>query len=170
MLTFGLLKKVFMQQIISEKEIRAFSSLLSEKHYQEKTSEGWTLLEKSMKEHNILAISLLYKSICFRDLGRLLHIPERQAEQMVATMILEKRLSYVIISASLSRILPFRAELDQVDEFIRFEHESQETVWNESIRDTCNSLQNIVDKIQRKHPVWFEKAQRTVNTRSSPPV
>ena len=93
MLTFGLLKKVFQQQIISEKEIHAFSSLLTEKHYQETTSEGWTLIEKAMKEHNILAISMLYKSICFRDLGRHLNIPERQAEQMAATMILENRLS-----------------------------------------------------------------------------
>ena len=54
---------------------------------------GWTILERAVIEHNMIAASKLYTNIQFRELGALLQIPAPQAETVASKMISEGRMS-----------------------------------------------------------------------------
>ncbi len=56
------------------------------------TQEGFTILEKAVIEHNMLAIGKIYMNIYFTELSKLLNIDVRRAEKVAATMITENRL------------------------------------------------------------------------------
>lgn len=56
------------------------------------TYDGFTLLEKAVIEHNMLAIGKLYMNILFTELSKLLNIDIRRAEKVAAMMITENRL------------------------------------------------------------------------------
>ena len=54
---------------------------------------GSTIYDRSVVEHNILAVSKLYKSISFDRLGQLLNVSAEQAENLTAKMFSESHLS-----------------------------------------------------------------------------
>ena len=49
-----------------------------EEHQQEKLPNGMTILEAAVMEHNLLAISHIYKSIKIDNLAQLLRVPALQ--------------------------------------------------------------------------------------------
>ena len=83
---FGLLEKVFLQRVISNDEMNNFSSVLMP-HHRAITVEGWTLVQRAVIEHNLLAVSVLYRSVTFDNLGKLLGIPAGKAEKVASRMI-----------------------------------------------------------------------------------
>lgn len=72
--------------------------------------DGYTVLERSLIEHNIVVISRIYMNITFRELGNFLGIRPEQAEEIVAKMVAEKRIEAV---------------LDQANELVEFEEEGK---------------------------------------------
>ena len=56
-------------------------------------STGWTILERAVTEHNMIAASKLYTNIKFNELGALLQIPPAKAETIASKMIGEGRMS-----------------------------------------------------------------------------
>ena len=80
------MEKVFLQRLISAEEVKSFSSVLMP-HHQAITHEGWTLVQRAVIEHNLLAVSSLYRSVTFENLGKILGISAAKAEKVAARMI-----------------------------------------------------------------------------------
>ena len=49
------------------------------------TSEGYTIPEKAVMEHNMLSLSRIYENIYFSDLAAILHIDSSRAEKVTRT-------------------------------------------------------------------------------------
>jgi len=61
-------------------------------HHQAKLPSGLTVLERAIIEHNIEAVTHIYNSISFTELGALLETPPSRAEQILSNMVLENRI------------------------------------------------------------------------------
>lgn len=66
---FGILEKMYMDRIIRRRELEEFAALLLP-HQMAKTSDGSTILDRAVTEHNLLSASKLYNNITFQELGR----------------------------------------------------------------------------------------------------
>ena len=72
--------------MISNDEMANFSAVLMP-HHRAITVENWTLVQRAVIEHNLLAVSALYRSVTFDNLGNILGIPATKAEKVAARMI-----------------------------------------------------------------------------------
>lgn len=57
------------------------------------TSDGTTILDRAVFEHNLLSASKLYNNITFEELGALLETPPAKAERIASHMISEGRMN-----------------------------------------------------------------------------
>lgn len=64
---------MYMGKIIKKPDVRAFEDSLQE-HQKTVSSEGYSVLDKALIEHNIEVISKIYQNISFEELGRFLEI------------------------------------------------------------------------------------------------
>lgn len=101
---FSMLEKIFLDRILAPSEVAAFAANL-ESHQLAKTSDGSTVLDKAVLEHNLLAVSRIYANISFQNLGGLLGVDADRAEVYASTMVESNRLSGTI---------------DQIEEVIHF--------------------------------------------------
>lgn len=69
-------------EILSSFDLRIFLSVS-----EAITHEGWTLVQRAVIEHNLLAVSALYRSVTFENLGKILGISAAKAEKVAARMI-----------------------------------------------------------------------------------
>ena len=90
-----MLDKFFMGKIIKRPDANEFEQSLAT-HQKVVSSDGFSVLGKALIEHNIEVISKIYMNISFTELGRFLEIPTEQAEQIIASMVSENRLSAVL--------------------------------------------------------------------------
>lgn len=72
-------------------QVEAFAEGLRP-HQKAVTSDGTTVLERAVVEHNLAAASRLYNNIYFVELGQLLGVPPATGETIAARMIAEDRL------------------------------------------------------------------------------
>jgi COP9 signalosome complex subunit 4 len=70
---FSILEKIFLDRLLSPSEVAAFAANLQE-HQLAKTSDGSTVLDKAVLEHNLVAASRLYQNIPLTALGSLLGV------------------------------------------------------------------------------------------------
>ena len=104
--------------------------------------DGYTVLEKSLIEHNILVISRIYMNIRFEEIGKFLGINAEQAEDIIATMVEQGRI---------------QAVLDQGNELVEFEEEGrQQSTFNDQIREACEQIDSLSKDIQRKYPATIK--------------
>ena len=89
---FGVLEKMFLDRLISPREVNSISEKLAS-HQLALTSDGSTVLEKAVVEHNLLGASKLYSNLEVAELGRLINLDAEKAEQYAARMLEQKRLS-----------------------------------------------------------------------------
>jgi len=129
---YDLLKKMYLERIVHLKDAAQLSEGL-QKHQKSVIWEGFTVLQKAILEHNILAVSKLYENISIDSLAKILEISDYQCEKLLQGMIGEKRLTAVI---------------DQVSKFIDFttEHDAY-TNWTNGINHFCTKLDKLVSKI-----------------------
>ena len=92
---FEILRKMYMDRFVRKQEVQKFADSLLP-HQKAQTASGFTVLEKAMIEHNIIAISKIYSNISFQELGNLLQITSEKAEKLVADMVLENRITAVL--------------------------------------------------------------------------
>ncbi|KAK5990785.1 COP9 signalosome complex subunit 4 [Cladobotryum mycophilum] len=88
---FGILEKMFLDRLLSPKEVEKFAEGL-QPHQLATTSDGSTVLVKAVVEHNLLGVSRLYNNIHFQALGSLLGLDAEKAEETTARMIEQGRL------------------------------------------------------------------------------
>jgi len=128
-----ILRKMYMNQVLRKTELTKFESSLAE-HQRALTSDGVTIVERAVMEHNMIAASKLYASIYFQELAKLLGIDRVKAEKLAAKMIVEGQL---------------KGQIDQVDGILTFEGEDEGlNAWDDSIMNVCVQLNRIAEAVK----------------------
>jgi COP9 signalosome complex subunit 4 len=136
---YKMLEKMFTDRIVRRAEMEKFQGLLAP-HQNAMTASGMTLLERAVIEHNMLAASRIYTNITFAELGGLLGIGARKAEELARKMIENKQLEGAI---------------DQVDGVVEFEDRTSSLVsWDRQIYGACQAVNDVLESIGRQHPKY----------------
>lgn len=90
-----LLEKVHTERMLEPVEVAAFARGLQE-HQQATLSDGTTVLERAVAEHNLLGASKVYSEALFSDLGERLGVQADQVARLAASMIAEGRMPGLI--------------------------------------------------------------------------
>jgi COP9 signalosome complex subunit 4 len=151
---YGILEKMFLDRLLSPAEIKAFAAKLKP-HHLAKTSDGSTVLDKAVLEHNLLGASKLYNNIGFDQLGELLGVDGERAEGYAAKMLEQGRLS---------------GHIDQIDRLIFFEGEAsgerktghaerqvgkELRKWDANVAGLAEEVEKVTTMIQLKHPEFY---------------
>ncbi|KAF2347613.1 Proteasome component (PCI) domain [Trinorchestia longiramus] len=139
---YNILQKMHLDRIIRAPDLTEFQAMLLP-HHLATTADGWTLLERAVTEHNMIAASKLYTNIKFDELGALLQIPPAKAETIASKMITEGRMTGYI---------------DQIDCILHFEGRQVLPQWDKQIESVCYQLNSIIERITAKQPEWCAKA------------
>ena len=130
-----ILTKMYKGQILDKKELVKFEASL-QPHQKAIMGDGLTIMERGVVEHNMLAISGIYRSIYVDELAFILGVSNKKAEKIVATMILDGSLE---------------GSIDQVENLVLFNtEESTNGAWDKSISSFCMELNRVTDYIQTK--------------------
>ncbi|KAF2723064.1 CSN4 COP9 signalosome complex subunit 4 [Polychaeton citri CBS 116435] len=147
----GILEKIFLDRLLSPEEVSTFAAGLKE-HQLAKTSDGSTVLDKAVLEHNLLAVSHLYANIRTEALGLLLGVSADKAEAQAATMMETNRLS---------------GSIDQIESVIHFNQakgtssagsqgEMDLRAWEANIQGLAEEVEKVTTLLQREEPVFYE--------------
>ncbi|XP_057293210.1 COP9 signalosome complex subunit 4-like [Hydractinia symbiolongicarpus] len=136
--THEILEKMYLDRIIRGPQLKEFSELLAP-HQKATTTDGSSILDRAVVEHNLLAVSKLYKNISFEQLGILLDIPPVKAEKIASQMISNGTMNGFI---------------DQIDGFVHFEGQDVLATFDEQIQGVCLQVNDIIEKIQTHVPEW----------------
>jgi COP9 signalosome complex subunit 4 len=150
---YGILEKMFLDRLLSPAEIEKFAEGLAV-HQLAKTSDGSTVLDKAVVEHNLRAASRLYSNIRFDALGLLLGLNGDKAEETTARMIEQGRLVGRI--DQIERIIWFeggeatgekgsgRAEIVVGKELRR---------WDSNVQGLAEEVEKVTSELQLFYPV-----------------
>lgn len=136
---FPLLESIHMGRLLERTQIEKFRPTLLP-HQLTSHSDGDTVLDRAVVEHNLLAASRLYTNIRFTELGVLLGISAAKAETTAARMIYENRM---------------KASIDQVEGILEFSLNAktqQIERWDAHVASLCSAVDDCVDSILEKHP------------------
>jgi COP9 signalosome complex subunit 4 len=148
----GILEKMFFDRLLSTAEVDKFAQDLAP-HQLAKTSDGSTVLAKAVVEHNLLSASRLYSNIGFDELGLLLGLDGKKAEDTTAKMIEQGRLVGSI--DQIDRIIWFeggdasgekgsgRAEIPVGKEMRR---------WDANVQALAEDVERLTDALQAEFP------------------
>ncbi|RDW47788.1 hypothetical protein B0I75DRAFT_135419 [Yarrowia lipolytica] len=105
--TFKVLEQLYENRILDQEDVKQFAEML-EPHQLALMGDGVTVLHRAVLEHNLLAISRVFSCISFPRVAALLGMELTQAEDTIANMIIQGRLS---------------GRIDQVSGFVYFDSE-----------------------------------------------
>lgn len=138
----SVLTKMYTERLLNNSELVIFEGSLAV-HQKALTSDGRSIVEKAVIEHNMQAAGKIYDNITFAELASILHLDAQEAEAVAAKMISEKRL---------------RASIDQTVGILSFEvgdfysiDSSALISWDDRIREICKDVGELVDKIIVNH-------------------
>lgn len=145
---YSILEKIFLDRLLSPSEVSAFAAGLKD-HQLAKTSDGSTVLDKAVLEHNLLAISRLYQNISIASLGALLGTDGDRAEAYAAGMIESARLS---------------GSIDQIEGVIHFNNKEggQDAAamnlraWDANVQGLAEEVERVTTMLQREEAAWYE--------------
>ncbi|KXT02704.1 hypothetical protein AC578_5429 [Pseudocercospora eumusae] len=144
---YGILEKIFLDRLLSPAEVATFAAGLKE-HQLAKTSDGSTVLDKAVLEHNLLAVSRIYANITFENLGKLLGVDADRAEVYASGMIESNRLS---------------GSIDQIAGIIHFNTKEPNNpkvelrLWDKNVAGLSEEVEKITTALQREEPTWYEQ-------------
>eukprot|EP01022_Parablepharisma_sp_SALTPOND_P013371 TRINITY_DN1784_c0_g2_i3.p2 TRINITY_DN1784_c0_g2~~TRINITY_DN1784_c0_g2_i3.p2 ORF type:complete len:478 (-),score=47.46 TRINITY_DN1784_c0_g2_i3:14167-15600(-) len=134
---FNLLEKMYLDRLIKMSEVTKFEEDLKP-HQRGMTIENYTVLQKAVLEHDVLALSKIYTNISIDQLSKLLEIPTDRAEMLVASMISEGKI---------------KAHINQADQFVYFEAEKEMIQrFNELIGNLCEGVNQLIQETAQKYP------------------
>jgi len=135
------LEKMYLERVLRKAEVQKFAEGLKE-HQMAKLSDGSTVLERAVIEHNLLSASRIYNNITFDELGALLEIPPARAEEIAARMMVENRLN---------------GSIDQIATLIKFETEGGPlNLWDKHIEAACHTVNNVLEVLGNKYPAFVK--------------
>lgn len=132
----SIVTKMYMNQIIIPgNDLTEFINSLAD-HQRALMSDGLTIDQRALIEHNMVAVSRLYTSIYFPDLGKLLGLTSDRAEKIACKMIMAGHLS--------------GGSIDEVDGILNFDtHEPELVNWDGAITTFCSQLNRVTDAIRQ---------------------
>jgi COP9 signalosome complex subunit 4 len=137
----AVLQKMYMEQILRRDELATFEASLAP-HQKAMTSEGFTIPEKAVIEHNMLATGKIYDNITFTELGNILRLDAARAEKVAARMIVEERL---------------KASIDQTEGLLLFGGDASALrSWDERIKEVCSGVAELVEAVQQSYPTLVQ--------------
>jgi len=135
------LEKMYLERVLRKAEVQKFAEGLKE-HQMAKLSDGSTVLDRAVIEHNLLSASRIYNNITFDELGALLEIPPARAEEIAARMMVENRL---------------HGSIDQIATLIKFETEGGPlNLWDNHIEAACHTVNNVLERLGAKYPEFVK--------------
>lgn len=135
---YSILEKMYLDRIIRSNQVKQFESTLLP-HQKATTSDGSTLIDRAVIEHNLLAASKLYNNIKFKELGALCEISADKAEKIASQMISEERMNGFI---------------DQIGSIVHFGTPECLPTWDKQMQTLCTQVNSIIEKIQLVEPEW----------------
>jgi len=141
----AILSKMYMNQVIRhDKDLTTFENSLAD-HQRAIMSDGLTIIQRAIIEHNMVAVSHLYQTIYFDELGVLLDVSNERAETVAAKMIVDGSLK--------------GGSIDQVEGMLVFDKMGSGSggkgsgaeglvAWDESITSFCVQLNRVTDAIR----------------------
>lgn len=136
---FPMLESIHMGRLLKPAQIDAFRPTLRP-HQVATDAEGITVLDRAVTEHNLLAASQLYTNIRFEELGAVLGVSARKAEDVCQLMAYEGRM---------------QASLDQVMGVVEFEAPGTRNEllrWDLQIENICAAVDGCSDAILKAYP------------------
>jgi COP9 signalosome complex subunit 4 len=88
---FEILHKLFMGNVVRLHEVATFEAQLKE-HQKVRGSDGYSVLQRALLEHNIVVLSKIYLNISFTQMGKFLDIDPENAESIIGDMISQNRI------------------------------------------------------------------------------
>ena len=131
---FKMLTNMHLMRVCRTAEVKEFEKILRP-HQLATLPDGLTVFDRSIIEHNILALSKLYTNITFPGLAAMLSIDNEKAEQMACKMIVEDRLDAKIVQGE--KLLIFKNSVDRED-------------WQKLISTVCEQVEDCVTQIKIK--------------------
>jgi len=134
----AVLTKMYLNRIVQKRELEQFESSLAD-HQKAIMADGLTIVERGVLEHNMVAVSHLYTSIYFSQLGELLGVVDAtKAEKVAAKMISDGSMS---------------GSIDEVEGILYFhpstaKEESTLLHWDETITSFCMQLNKVTDVVR----------------------
>lgn len=151
---FKILQNMHLQRLISPADYAAFSASLAE-HQLAKMSDGLTVLQKAMFEHNLLAVSKVYANISVSRLGELLGMDEERAEQMTASMVQQGRLLGRI--DGVERWIYFgTGEATGESSRVTGSDEGKMVAWDRNVEGLTKAVEEVFGMMSDKKPEWVE--------------
>ncbi|XP_064616137.1 COP9 signalosome complex subunit 4-like [Liolophura sinensis] len=145
---YNILEKMYLDRIIRSADLQEFEGFLQQ-HQKAVTSDGSTILDRAVIEHNLLSASKLYNNISFEELGSLLEIPPTKAEKIASQMITEGRMN---------------GNIDQIDSIVHFEAREALPSWDKQIQSLCFQVNTIIEKVSQSAPDWIAKTMDSTMT------
>ena len=154
----AILEKIFLDRLLEPGEVKVFADKLKQ-HQRAVTSDGTTVLDKAILDHNLLAISKLYANIHIDALAGLLGVDKDRAERDAAKMIEQGRLA---------------GHIDQIDELVYFEGEgtgeklqigqgqgdavfgSALRKWDANVQGLAEEVERVTTMLQNEYPSFYE--------------
>lgn len=132
----SIVTKMYRNQIIERgDDLTQFVNSLGD-HQKAIMSDGLTTEQRALIEHNMVAVSRLYSSIYFTDLGELLGVTRDRAEKIACKMILSGNL--------------IGGNIDEVDGILNFESNESELVnWDGAITSFCSQLNRVTEAVRQ---------------------
>jgi len=138
---YDILEKMYLERVLRKPEVQKFAADLKP-HQMALLSDGSTVLDRAVIEHNLLSASKIYNNITFSELGSLLEITPEKAEQVAARMMVENRL---------------QGSIDQIDKLIQFETDGGSlNLWDKHIEGACHTINVIVENLGTKYPQFIQ--------------
>jgi len=138
---YDILTKMYLERVLRKPEVQNFAKGLKE-HQMAKLSDGSTVLDRAVVEHNLLSASKIYNNISFAQLGSLLEITPEAAEDVASRMIVENRL---------------KGTIDQIDKLIQFSSERETLrLWDSHIENVCHAVNSLMEELGPKYPQFVK--------------
>uniref|UniRef100_A0A915DBQ1 COP9 signalosome complex subunit 4 n=1 Tax=Ditylenchus dipsaci TaxID=166011 RepID=A0A915DBQ1_9BILA len=132
----SILKDMYLERLIKKSKLTEFEQSLHE-HQKNVDADGYSILHRSVIEHNMLATSKLYDNISFEGLGELLGISAVNAEKIATKMISSERL---------------KGSIDQLEGVVFFEVSNPLDEWDKGIASICELVNSVSERITTKFP------------------
>lgn len=160
----AILEKIFLDRVLDPAEVSSFAAKLAP-HHLARTSDGSTVLERAVLEHNLLGASRLYRNISVGGLGTLLGTDAEKAEQYAASMIEQGRLKGSI--DQIDGMIFFEGDNEAADAGAKAEEragvqvtglsgaDSELRRWDNAIQGLLAEVEHVTTMIQAKDPAFY---------------
>ncbi|KAJ9083103.1 hypothetical protein DSO57_1038059 [Entomophthora muscae] len=160
---FTFIEYLYLDRMISTNLKREFATHLAP-HHLAQLSDGSSLLDKAVVEHNIVCCSRFYRTVYFDQLASILDISQSKVELIVGKLVADGNLSATL--DQIEGLISFH-EIDPKDDSKEKDEDSVAIAdicdpvmtlsrdWDEHISSVGTHLEDIFYLLRSKYPEWI---------------